>query len=468
MEETKKRQTFKLPAKAGIWNIASGLVARAIGVAGTPIFTRLLTPAEYGLYPHYTTWLSVVSAVVATGLTGSAIYRGLQRYRERKEEFISAATGLGLTAVALLILIGIPISAFLVSITGLDGKILLALASEIAFSTIIALRSAMLRYEYKYKALSLINLSSSILTPALSIALVLLTPLRAEARIIGSLIASVSVAIPTLLHTAGKGGLYNAEIWKYLMRVNLPLLPHYASSALILRVSEMVIGKEHGATALAKYSVGISVGLAMTFLSNALIQASSPWILRKVSLGEHKRVRELITLAIGAILCVSLLLLSGAPEILAIITPPEYKDALPTVYPLALSVSAMFMSSAITSAEVYYERSARLSLPTVITAVLSTSLALIILPGADYRLSSLFTLASYILLAILSAATFKKISGEEIVDGKKCALIFAFGGLYALLLFAFRDVLISRILLSLPIIPLLYSLIRRVYSEIRE
>ena len=314
MEAIEKKRTLRLPARAGIWNVISGLVARGVGVVGTPIFTRLLTPAEYGLYPLYTTWLSVLTAVVTAGLTGSAIYRGLQRYAHRKEEFVAAATGLGLSAAGLMLALGILLADGISALTGLEAPVLLMLVLEIGFGTVISLRSAQLRYEYRYKALALVNLFSALGTPALSVALVLLTPWRAEARIIGTLAATMIAAIPTLIGISRRGRLYDRGIWRYLLRVNLPLLPHYLSSSLILRISEVVIGRTHGEAALAKYSVGISVGLALTFLSNALSQTASPWILRKVAQGEHAKVRELLSLALGALISVSLLLLSIAPR----------------------------------------------------------------------------------------------------------------------------------------------------------
>ena len=468
MESTKKRASLRLPAKAGIWNIISGLVTRGIGACGTPIFTRLLTPAEYGLYPLYTTWMAVVAALVASGLTGSAIYRGLQRYSGRREEFIAAATGLGLLTSLLLLTLGAPLSAFISELTGLERPILLILVLEVAFSTVIALRSSWLRFEYRYKELALTGLISALGTPTISVILVKLTPYRAEARIIGSLLATVIVALPMLLHISRHSRLYDKEIWRYLVRVSLPLVPHYLSSSLILRASEMVIGRSHGGGALAKYSVGISVGLALTFLSNALSGAISPWILRKIAEGREDIVRTLVGLALGGLSSASLLLLCFAPEVLAVLTPAEYADALPTVYPLALSVSAMFLVSALTSAEAYYERSLRSSLPTVVTAAASLGLAVIILPRADYRISALFTLGAYLLLVLLSVLNLKKISGKSIIDSRKCALIFAFCTLYALILFAFRGVLISRVLLAIPIVPFSLSLAGRIFAEIRE
>ena len=468
MEGVKTKGKLKLPARAGVWSVISGLVARGVGVVGTPIFTRLLTPAEYGLYPLYTTWLSVFSSIFVAGMTGSAIYRGLQKFSAKREEFISAATGFGLLGCLAAFLLAIPLSGLFGEVTGLAPRLLFVILGEVALGAVIAFRSAHLRYEYKYRRLALTNLFVALGTPVISVAVVMLTPLREEARIIGSFTSTLAVALPTLAAAIRRGSLYNREIWRYLARVNLPLVPHYFSSSLILRASEMVIGRTHGQAALAKYSVGISVGLALTFISNALSQVTSPWIIRKVAEGKFDTVRELLTLALRALLTLTLMLLAVAPEILAVITTPEYADALPVVYPLSISVSAMFLSSAILSAEAYYERSLRSTLPTVVTAAVSIASAILILPAIDYRYSALFTLAAYLLLVVLSSAVFAKISGQSVLNPVKCILLFAFSVAYAAILFAFRGALISRILLAIPLIPYLISVGKSAWNMIKE
>lgn len=340
--------------------------------------------------------------------------------------------------------------------------------AEIALSTVISVRSSALRYEYSYKRLALINLISAIGAPSISVLIVIATPYHAEARIIGSMMTSVAVAIPILAGMRSGARLFDKEIWGYLIRACLPILPHCIASSLILRISETVIGRTHGEAALAKYSVGLSVGLALTFLSNALGGASSPWILRKIAGGEQERVKEMLTLMHAALISASALILCLAPEILSVITPPEYADALPTVYPLTLTVPLMLLSNSIIAAEAYYERRAAASLPTVLTALLSGLAALLILPRVDYRFSALFTLGAYLLLLSLSHLTYRKISGNSILDIRKCILLFAFGGIYAILAFALREVLISRIILVTPILPLVILLGRKVYKRIKE
>ena len=469
MEKVKRNFVLKLPARASLWSIISALVARGVGVVGTPIFTRLLTPEEYGLYPLYTTWLSAASVIVTLGITGGVLYRGLQRYSRERERFLSAALGLIFTVFAIALLLFAILGGYLAKVTGLSEGILLLMLSDVLFSAVIAVRSAGYKYEYKYKILSLINVSMALITPTLSVLIIRFTEYRAEARIFGAVGSALVIAVPQLILTAKRGGgFFDGEIWRYLLRMGVPLLPHAISSALILRASEMVIGRTHGQEALGKYAVALSVGLALTVLTNGLGQAFSPWILRKLAAGRTDKIREALSLGFKSLVLASLILLSFAPELIAIITPAEYHDALPAVYPLALSTGAMFLSNMALAGETYYERSGRSSIPTVAVAAISISAAILILPHVDYRFSALFTLISYVLLAVASSLSFKRMSGEELIDLRGVLLILLAAAAYATLLLIFREVLLSRIILSLPLFPLILALGKRIWREVKE
>ena len=73
LENVKRRISLKVPAMATVWYIGSGALARAIGALSVPIYTRLLTPSEYGLFPLYTSWVGVLSVLVTLEITGAAI-----------------------------------------------------------------------------------------------------------------------------------------------------------------------------------------------------------------------------------------------------------------------------------------------------------------------------------------------------------------------------------------------------------
>ena len=170
MENIKNKFMLRLPAKASMWYTASAVLARGISALTTPIFTRLLTPEEYGLYPLYLSWLSIFTILLSLELSGGVMYRGLQKYENEKDEFISAAFGLFLCIFIVFCSLYFAFSTYINSITGLDTFVTFLMLCTIFANTVIGFYSAKARYEYKYMKATIINFVSSLLVPLLSIA----------------------------------------------------------------------------------------------------------------------------------------------------------------------------------------------------------------------------------------------------------------------------------------------------------
>ncbi len=469
MENIKKPSVIRVPAKASIWYIASSALSRSIGVMGTPIFTRLLTPAEYGLFPLYNTWLGLFTVIVTLELTNGIIYRGFQKYENKKDEFTSSAFGLFTVVFIGFCALYFAFSRFLNEITGLNTFITFLMFMQIFANTTIAFYMAKAKYEYKYKNVAFLNILSSFGIPLISILLVLAANIRAEARIIGSALVLILIALPigySILRSSGR--LFDFNIWKFLLKSNLPLIPHYLSMALILRIGEITVGRVHGTEALGKYSVALSVGMSLTVITNGLLSALTPWMLRKIRNGDTPKIRDFLLMLTKGLSALSLVILSFAPEVISVLTPDAFRSILPAVYPLEIAVVPMFLSNALVSGEMYYEKSAISALPSIISAAISAVLSLLVLPRIDYRFVSVFVLISYIVLAVLNALTFKRMSGESPVHIRKSSFVFLLTVLYAALLFLFRNVFMSRVILVLPIIPILFTLGKDIWREIRE
>ncbi len=469
MEKIKKHLTVKVPAKASIWYIASSAIARSVGVLGTPIFTRLLTPLEYGLYPLYNTWLGIATVLLTLELTGGAIYRGLQKHYGSSDDFISSSFGLFLVVFLTFSAIYFPFSGFINRLTGLNTFITSMMLTQIFACTVIAFYSAKARYEYRYKSVALLNIFTALGIPLLSSAVIILTRYRGEGRIIGSSAVYLLISLPILYNLIRSSRkIYDKETWRYLLRSALPLLPHYLSMSLILRIGEITVGKYFGTDALGRYSVALSLGMSLTVVTNGLISALSPWILRKIRADNIEEIRNLLLLLTKGLSLLSLVVLTFSPEVIKILTPPDYHSALPAVYPLLISVVPMFLSNAIMSGELYYEKNGISAFPSIISAVFSVLLTLIILPITDYRIVGIFVYLSYVLLVFLCSLIFKRLSGKAPVHIKGTVMTLLLCSFYALLLFMFRDFLASRIVLLLPLLPMLYIFGKDALKKIRE
>ena len=469
MDNAKRRTRLRVPAKASVWYIASSALARSIGVAGTPIFTRLLSAEEYGLFPHYNTWLSLIAVVATLELSGSVIFRGLQRFESRKAEFISATIGLCFAVCSFICLLFFTIIGIFGNFTSFNTGLFVLMFAHIILNAVVAIYTGGCRYEYRYRTVAVTNIVTAVVTPLVSVALILFSPLRAEARIIAQALVALLLAVPFLVKILRRSRrLYDGEIWRFLLKFNIPLLPHYLSAAVILRIGEVMLGIVYGNEALAKYSVAMSIGLSLTVITNGLLSALSPWLIRKIRDGKYETARELLYSSTLLLSFVCLCILAVAPETIRIVTPPEYYECLPAVFPLALSVVPTFLSQAVVSGEMYFERSVISSLPTVVSAVIGSLLTVFLLPRLDYRFVSVFVLLSYATMCALNCVIFKKMSGERPIYTTKTALVLLLTALYAALLLSLREYTVIRIIAVLPVLPPLFSVGRELWVKVKE
>ena len=460
---------LRLPAKASMWYTASAVLARGISALTTPIFTRLLTPEEYGLYPLYLSWLSIFTILLSLELSGGVMYRGLQKYENEKDEFISAAFGLFLCFFIVFCSLYFAFSSFINTVTGLDTFVTFLMLCTIFANTVIGFYSAKARYEYKYMKATIINFVSSLLVPLLSIAMIFLTYYKSEARIIASAFVLIFIGIYALVSILKKSKtLYRRDVWIFLLRFNLPLLPHYLAIGMILRIGELVIGRAYGTEALGKYSVATSIGMALTVVTGGLLSALSPWILRRIRCAETEKIRDLLLLLTKGLCVLTLVLLAAAPELLSILTPPAFHTVLIAVFPIALSVIPIFLSNALASAESYYEKSHLTTLPSIISAAVSALFSLLVLPKVDYRFAGAFVLISYLILTALNTLLYKRLSGEILIKVKPTLTAFALTVLYSIALLLFRDSILSRVFLALPLLPIGFILAKEAYNKIKE
>ena len=348
-------------------------------------------------------------------------------------------------------------------------QISLFMFAEILGAAIISLYLAKARFEYKYRTVSALYILSAILAPFSAILVILLTDIRAEARIYSSALITLAIAIPLVFLTVKRADkLFSKDIWRYLLGRSIPLLPHYFATALILKAAEISIGRTHGTAALGQYSIAMSVGMILTVITGGLLSALSPWIMRKIREGNIDKIRDFLLLITRALALVSLLILAIAPEILAFLAADGFRSALVSVYPLELAAVLSFVSGVIMSACAYYEKGGFSSLASIAAAVVSVVLSFVVLPMVDYRFAGLFALISYLVMSLISSFIFKRLSGEFPINIRKSSLIFLFTFIYAGVLFLFRGALLSRIFLAMPILALLLISSKEIYEKIRE
>lgn len=438
-----------------MWYTATSALERGVNFIFTPIFTRALTPEEYGLYPLYVSFMSLFTIVITLELGGNVVYRGLAKYKGRECEFISCALGIislfTLLSLVALALYGDAISVF----TGLSREILLFLILQVFFNGILNLHLAKSRYAYEYKGVSAINSALAILSPTLSFLLIKFTRVRATARIIAPLIVTAIIAMPLVITMLRRGKrIFSREIWWYILKLDLPLLPHFISTAIIAQSGKIIVGRYFGEGALAKYSIVFSMGFVFSLITVGINSALAPWINRKLASGEGERIAVAVEPAFTLFALLTLCGLCFSPEGLAFLAPREYGSALGAIYPLSISVLIGFLSTITNAVLLFHERSYLISTASVIAAAVNLTLGLTVTARYGCIAAAFVQLASALVLFVVSAVMLGGVSKKRLLKPTSHLAVIGFTAASSGLLYLLRYSFLSRSLLFVALVML--------------
>lgn len=464
----KKFSKINRPAKASVFYTLTGAFERGTSFIFTPLFTRMLTPTEYGLYPLYTSALGIMSVLISLELGGGVIYRALssRKKEEHGEVFCSSLAMIFISSGAFLLIFTL-FPSLGTLLFGLDRVTLLFMTAQIFLNGTLAVYFAGCRYSYNYKPPSLINILLALLSPSLSYLVIKIGSLRAEGRIVGTLFATALIALPVAVKLI-RGGRVRPSIIKELFLTALPILPHFLATSVIMQSGKLIIGKYFGEGALAKYSLVFSLGFIFTVVTTGVGSGLSPWITRKLSCGAEHAVDIMTERLFSLFAVLTLLGVTFMPEALKVLAPPEYRDALGAVYPISISVLLSLLGTVLYSIALYYKRGGLVSLSSVGIAAAILGLHLLFTRRLGYgaaaviqSIASLFTVLSY---AFILGGVLKKHSFRLTSYLRTFAVAVAFTSL----LFIFRRVLPARVTLALAFVLMLIPRALACYKLIRE
>ena len=416
-EKLENREISK-PARAGIFYITTNVFTKIVSLLATPLFTRLLPPGEYGVYSLYVSWMGIISAFLALGISGGAIYRALARFGEKREDLISSAIGIFILSAAAFSSLALILNETGEKITGLPPIINCMLIFEVFLNCAESVVFAFLRYRYSYVKICLINLMYAIISVGASVLLIYFTALGGRARIYSSFFTSLALILPLIRPYLKPKKLYKKEISTYLLKLSLPLLPSLLSGALIAQIDKLMIEKYESTAALGKYSIAYSVGFMLTTLTSALYSALQPWLMRKLNSGNTAAARDITKKIILLTSLLLLLFLLTVPEIFKIVASESYRDAEIAVYPLAVAGYLQFISNILASNIIHTEKTGVISIAGIFAFAFNLFSNLILIPLYGYPAAALTTALSYLVLIVFEYVYLKKSPFEGVIDLK--------------------------------------------------
>lgn len=421
-----KYDDLPIQVRASFWFLVCTFTQKAINVITTPVFTRLMTTAEYGEYSVYTSWLSIFTVFISLNLSLGVFMRGLIKFSDRKNEFASSMQSLTFILVIAWIIIYLPFSTQINKLTNLNTTRTLLMIITIWLNAVFGFWAAEQRVDYQYKKLVPITLSVTIGGQVLGIVLIYVLNDKVTARILGTVIVDTLIYLWLFGLDIIRGRkLFDWEFWKYALLFNLPLVPHYLSQVVLNSSDRIMIERMVGSSAAGIYGLAYSISQVMTMFNTALCQTEEPWLYRKIGEKKIEDIRPIAYISFIFIAGVNLLLILFAPEIISIFAPEEYYEAIWVIPPIAMSVFFSFSYYFFAVFEYYYEKTKPIAIASCIGAVLNVVLNYLLIPIYGCYAAGYTTLVCFIVYAIFHYIFMHSICKEKL-NGKEPFSIRAF------------------------------------------
>ena len=440
----------KKALRAGLGYTIGNILVKGLTFISIPIFARLLTVADYGIYNTFSSYVSIMTFVV--GLTLHTCVRNAKfDFPDRMESFCSSVTIIILLNTALLMLISVVFARPLANLLALEQPYLVLLIIIEGFGlAMITFYNSVLSVDYKYKEYLILSLLYAVCGLGLSVVLIV-TVFREQGylgRVLGTLIpaALMGIYIVARLFRAAKPR-YNRGFWVYGLKISLPTVPHGLGQLLLAQFDRIMIKQIIGDLEAGLYSFAYNVGMIFQVITASLDTAWAQWFFERMEEKDYPSIRRVAKgytafVSLGA---VALMLIS--PEIVTILGGSKYAPSRYVAIPIVLAMYYAFLYTLPSSIEYYYKKTVLVAIGTLGAAAANIALNAYFIPRYGYIAAAYTTVVCYLLYYAIHVFFAWKVHGGILYDMKN-QLLWLFGVTAAAFIFlAMTDLILVRMAL---------------------
>ena len=420
MKLIKRYKQLSSPIKASLWFVACNVIQKATQIITTPIYTKILSQSQFGEYTVFLSWVEVVAVFTTLDIFYSGYNVGMERFREDRETYTTSMHGLCFfltTAWSILLVPAASLISPYVKVSSLQIRLLFM---YMYVFPIFQFWSARKKYDYQYKPLILVTSISSLGTIILGTVFAITFNNKSDGVIIAKILVEMIIAIPLLIVSINKvKNLFNSYYWKYALRFNIPLVPHYLSTMILNHSDRLMIVFFCGQAYAGIYSVAYSIAMLMTIIQNAVNSAIIPWMYRKLREKNFAGMTKVTTIVVGLMAILNLALLVIAPEAIRLISTREYMDAINVIPPVTFGVFLTAIYGLFVNVEFYFNFNKFAAMASGLAAALNIVLNYFFIQVFGYIAAGYTTFASYLLLTVVHYLGLRRVSVKNDLEIKK-------------------------------------------------
>jgi O-antigen/teichoic acid export membrane protein len=399
-------QVRRLGVNSSIYALAT-LMAQGIQFFLVPLYTRVLTPADYGILTVCTTVFTVAGLVLALDLYG-AISRLYFEARSPEE----LASLYGTTTSFLVVVPGVVM--LLIDRLGMSGHLdwvaqvpfdpYLRLTLWAAyFSMFLNLPVGVYSAEQRPKQVMIFTVTSTLATVGLNIWFVVFQhqgALGSLKALLGGNLFSAAISLATMWRLSSPR--VSSALLKRALVFSLPLVPHVAGNWAISQSDRLILSAHVAVNELGLYSLAFQIAYAVAVVCSAVNGAVTPMVFAHMKPGgnpDHVPKLGTYALLVMSMACLGGALLGG--DVIRLVTHAKFHGAAAFLPWVALANGFVGLYFVWSLGSWVSMRTAWMPLATLAAGGISVALNLTLVPRFGLAVAPINMAASYAALALI-------------------------------------------------------------------
>ncbi len=400
---------------SGIWYTISNFIVKGFNFITIPIFTRILTKAQFGDYNNYISFLNIAMVIISLNVEAS-MCSARYDYSEKLDGYILSILSLSSLSVFIWFVVITYNIEKISNFVSISQQYLYCIIIYLLFYPAVNLYIERCKYRFFYKKAVFVSLIIALGGTVCSIAFVNILSNKLTGRIVGSIIPTVICGMLLYCFFIFKGKHIDIKAWIYAIKICIPYIPHLLSLTILNSMDKVMITKICGSNDTALYSLSYNCGAIITILLTSMNSAFVPWLGEKINAKDYIKVRNMSKIYIAFFSGFAVIVMAMAPEILLLLGGKNYADAKYVMTPVAMGCICQFLYTLFVNIEQFKKRTVGMAMASISAAVINFVLNFYMIPRFGYLAAAYTTLIGYLWLLIVHMIFVYRIGLQEVYD----------------------------------------------------
>lgn len=407
--------------KAGIGYTIGNYMLKGLSFLTVPIFSRLLSTAEYGIFDSYLAYQSIVFILV-----GLALHTSLKNAKYKYKDEFANYNSCCMIVVMLNLLLWFIVCNLTYPLYGEFlgySRLIVNLLLLNSFGTaLIQFYNVYIGLDYKYSSFLKLSAFNAVGSLILSVTLIvtIFRNDRAEGRIIGNVVPVILISLFIISYFWRMAGpKWNRQYVRFAVGYSLPLIPHGISQVILSQFDRIMIRHMIGPSQAGIYGFAYNIFSIINVTSSSLDNVWGPWFYEKMVAKEYETIRKQSAKYAFGMLLFSMMVMLGTPELVKILGSEVYWDAMYSVIPIVIGGYFVFLYTLPSSVEYFHAKTSYIAVGTGMAALINIVLNFVFIPRLGYLAAAYTTLVTYFLYFAFHYIIAWRVQKECIFDTKR-------------------------------------------------